>query len=68
MVTLTKTPPSDDDEDEWFRQFVLPEEYVIRHYPHLRGGSYRRFTSENVVDLVREQQRRAKHKGDSEAA
>jgi hypothetical protein len=61
IQTTTPPPPTDDDEDEWLRQFVLPEEYIIQHHPSLRGGFYRRFASENVIDLVRERRRRAKN-------
>jgi hypothetical protein len=45
---------NEDDEDEmWLRKLTMPEEYIIRHHPIARGGYYRWFKSENVIDLVR---------------
>ena len=64
----TKSTSPHDDDDAWLRQFVVSEEYVIRHYPSLRGGFYRRFESKNVIDLVRERRLRAKRRGSGEAA
>jgi hypothetical protein len=52
MIHTIRTPPNDTDE-EWVRQFVLPEEYLLRHHPMAAGSPYRRFESPNVVDLVR---------------
>jgi hypothetical protein len=43
----------DDDDEMWLRRLTLPEEYLCRHHPELRGGYYRWFKSSNVVDLVR---------------
>jgi hypothetical protein len=46
------------EDESWLRQFALPEEYLLRHYPSACGGFYRWFESENVVDLVRILRRR----------
>ena len=51
-----------DEDDEWFLQFVIPEEVIIRRYPSQRGGYYRRFESPNVIDLVRVRRQLAKRK------
>ena len=51
----------EDDEDErWLRKLTLPEEYIIQHHPIARGGYYRWFKSENIIDLVRIRRQRAK--------
>ena len=42
----------DTDGEEWLRQMALPEEYLLAHYPLAAGGYWRRFESENVIDLV----------------
>jgi hypothetical protein len=60
MLTKSTLPTDDDDDDVWLRQFVMPEEYIVRRHPSLRGGFYRRFESKNVIDLIRERRRRAK--------
>ncbi len=59
MMDAAKQSPGDDD-DGWLRQFVLPEEYLIAHYPMARGSSFRWFQSDNVIDLVRIRRQRAK--------
>jgi hypothetical protein len=43
--------PSDDE--DWVLQFVLSEEFLLRHHPKAAGSPYRRFESSNVIDLVR---------------
>jgi hypothetical protein len=64
----TKTPVSyvygdEGGETDWLRQLVLPEEFLVRHYPSACGGSYRRFECENVIDLVRIRRQRSKQLG-----
>jgi hypothetical protein len=54
---IKQRPPGSD---EWLRQYTLPEEYIIRHFPRNRGGYHRWFESANVVDLVRVRRERAK--------
>jgi hypothetical protein len=49
-MELRKNTP---DPDDWVRQFVLSEEYLLRHHPQVAGSPGRRFDSPNVVDLVR---------------
>jgi hypothetical protein len=61
QIGAEKPTANQDEDDEWLRQFTRPEEYIIQHHPSLRGGFYRWFESENVVDLVRERRRRAKN-------
>jgi hypothetical protein len=51
---------SEEDSEEWLRQMALPEEYLIAHCPMAVGGCYRRFESENVLDLVRIRRQREK--------
>jgi hypothetical protein len=66
MRTKTPCPYVYGDEDEdtvWLRQLVVPEEYLAQQYPSACGGFYRRFESENVVDLVRIRRRRSKQQG-----
>jgi hypothetical protein len=58
-MELAKTDPADSD--DWVRQFVFPEEYVLKHYPRAAGSYYRWFASTNVVDLVRVRRERARH-------
>ena len=61
MQSRTTPYGDEDDEDEmWLRKLALPEEYIIHHHPIARGGYYRWFKSENVIDLVRIRRRRAK--------
>ena len=51
----------EDAEDEmWLRKLTFPEEYMIVHYPMARGGAWRWFQSENVIDLMRVRRQRAK--------
>jgi hypothetical protein len=45
---------------------ALPEEYLIAHYPMAVGGHYRRFVSENVIDLVRIRRQRVKQRAESD--
>jgi hypothetical protein len=47
------------DDGDWLRQWALPEEWIIAHCPMARGGTYRRFESGNVIDLVRVRRERA---------
>jgi hypothetical protein len=58
MVDTVRT--RDDEDDSWLRRLALPEEYVIAHYPMARGSLWRRFQSDNVIDLVRVRHERAK--------
>jgi hypothetical protein len=61
MQKPTTLYDKEDDEDErWLRKLTLPEEYIIHYHPSARGGYYRWFESENVIDLVRIRRQRAK--------
>jgi hypothetical protein len=62
MDTVRTQPPPNDDGEDWVRQFALPEEYLLRHYPTACGSPYRRFESPNVIDLVRIRRQRAKER------
>jgi hypothetical protein len=58
-METVKNQPSDD---EWLQSYVLPEEYLLRHYPSACGSHYRCFESPNVIDLVRIRRHREKQR------
>jgi hypothetical protein len=60
MSDTAKTQPPGDEGEDWVRQYILPEEYLIAHYPSATGSYYRRFESPNIVDLLRIRRERAK--------
>jgi hypothetical protein len=60
METMHTEPSDLDDDEEWIRQLVRSEEYLLQHHPRFAGGYYRRFESPNVIDLVRIRRQRAR--------
>jgi hypothetical protein len=60
MSDTAKTQPPAAGGDDWLREYILPEEFLLVHYPSAAGSYHRRFESPNVVDLVRVRRERAK--------
>jgi hypothetical protein len=58
-MSMMTEPKTNDDEDAWLRQWVVPEE-DRRQYTSTPNSGYRWFRSANVVDLetVRRKKRR----------